>query len=194
MTSQSEPLDVGPIAGGHLPAREADKSQVAALLRSAAAEGRLTQTELDERLTVVRTATTFDDLIPLTRDLVPLAGPETPSADAAEPNFGAAVLGSTDLTPSSAVAADYSMVSVMGSAKLDLTRARFDRKVVEVNAFSIMGDVVVLVPRGVRVQKEAIAVLGDVQEKKLAPALDGAPTVIIRGLVIMGSVTVKHPK
>ena len=63
MTSQPEPLDVGPIAGGNQPAQEADKSQVASLLRAAAAEGRLTQTELDERLTVVRDATTFDDLI-----------------------------------------------------------------------------------------------------------------------------------
>ena len=71
MTNPPEPLDVGPIAGGHLPVQERDKAQVASQLRTAAAEGRLTQPELDDRLHGVHVATSFDDLIPLTRDLVP---------------------------------------------------------------------------------------------------------------------------
>src|SRR4051812_38735267 len=68
----AEPTQAGPAAGGSLRASDADRDQVAALLGAAYAEGRLTSEEHDERLEQVLVARTFDDLIPLTADLVPL--------------------------------------------------------------------------------------------------------------------------
>ena len=197
MTSQPEPLDVGPIAGGNKPAQEADKSQVASLLRAAAAEGRLTQTELDERLTVVRDATTFDDLIPLTRDLVPLtpsAATAAVGAVGAEPTLGLWVFGGTTLAPTTTVAAAYSLVAICGGGSLDLTRAQFVEGVCEVSVFCLYGGMTIVVPPGVHVQNRAIAVFGGVGLHDLAPALQGAPTVIVRGLVVFAGVGVQHPK
>ena len=74
-----EPTNVGPIAGGNLRASDADREQVATLLSTAYAEGRLTLEEHDDRIDQLMAAKTFDDLIPITRDLV-LVGPATPVA------------------------------------------------------------------------------------------------------------------
>src|ERR671920_59997 len=68
-----EPTDVGPIASGNLRASDADRDQVATLLSTAYAEGRLSKDEHDERLDQLMQARTFDDLIPLTSDLVVVA-------------------------------------------------------------------------------------------------------------------------
>ena len=73
-----EPTNVGPIAGGNLRASDADREQVATLLSTAYAEGRLTREEHDERIDQLMAAKTFDDLIPITRDLVVIGTP-TPS-------------------------------------------------------------------------------------------------------------------
>ena len=58
-----EPTNVGPIAGGNLRASDADRDQVATLLSTAYAEGRLTREEHDERIDQLMAAKTFDDLI-----------------------------------------------------------------------------------------------------------------------------------
>src|SRR6187402_402212 len=70
-----EPNNVGPVAGGNLRASDADRDQVATLLSTAYAEGRLTREEHDERIDQLMAAKTFDDLIPITRDLVVVGTP-----------------------------------------------------------------------------------------------------------------------
>jgi hypothetical protein len=61
-----EPNNVGPISGGNLRASDADREQVANLLSTAYAEGRLTREEHDERVEAWRA------FVPITRDLVPI--------------------------------------------------------------------------------------------------------------------------
>ena len=70
--SFTEPTGVGPIAGGNLRASDTDRDKVATVLSTAYAEGRITREEHDERLDQVMRARTFDDLVPITTDLVPL--------------------------------------------------------------------------------------------------------------------------
>ncbi|TDD79697.1 DUF1707 domain-containing protein [Saccharopolyspora karakumensis] len=55
--------------GGGMRASDADRDEVAARLRTALDEGRLTVTEYDERLQSAYGATTLGELEPLTRDL-----------------------------------------------------------------------------------------------------------------------------
>lgn len=55
--------------GGGMRASDADRDEVAARLRTALDEGRLTVTEYDERLQGAYGATTLGELEPLTRDL-----------------------------------------------------------------------------------------------------------------------------
>jgi uncharacterized protein DUF1707 len=67
-------------------ASDADREAVAARLRDHYAEGRLTQDELDERVSVALTAKTFGELRPLTTDL---PGPApVPPRTAARPSWG----------------------------------------------------------------------------------------------------------
>jgi len=65
-----EPTDVGPRAGGDLPASPHDRQLVVNLLVAARAVGRLMDWDFSHRMMIAQTARTFDDLIPITRDLM----------------------------------------------------------------------------------------------------------------------------
>ena len=73
--SYAEPTDVGPAYGGDLAVNASDKTKVLTLLDAALAEGRITPAEHAERTQAANQAQTFDDLVPLTRDLVVVPGP-----------------------------------------------------------------------------------------------------------------------
>ena len=64
-----------------------DKTKVLTLLDAALAEGRITPAEHAERTQAANQAQTFDDLVPLTRDLVVVPGP------AATPTWSSAPVG-----------------------------------------------------------------------------------------------------
>jgi hypothetical protein len=68
-------------------ASDADREAVATRLRDHYAEGRLTQDELDERVSVALTAKTFGELRTLTTDL-PGPAPVPPPRTAARPSSG----------------------------------------------------------------------------------------------------------
>src|ERR687893_999492 len=92
-----EPTNVGPIASGNLRASDADRDQVATVLSTAYAEGRLTREEHDERLEQLVRAKTFDDLIPITSDLVPTGElTSTSSSPARRDNFTIEPAGATE--------------------------------------------------------------------------------------------------
>src|SRR5215212_1638093 len=86
--ARPEPSNVGPIAGGNLRASDADRERVATVLNSAYAEGRISRDEHDERLDQLMVAKTFDDLIPITRDLVVSRPPREDHQTAAAPAAG----------------------------------------------------------------------------------------------------------
>ena len=68
-----EPTDVGPMYGGHLRVSDADRHQAVRLLDAARADGRLTEADHRERTALAARAVTFDDIVPVTRDLVATA-------------------------------------------------------------------------------------------------------------------------
>ena len=98
--ARPEPSNVGPIAGGNLRASDADRERVATLLNAAYAEGRLSRDEHDERLDQLMVAKTFDDLIPITRDLV-VARPREDRQSVAAPAAGPNQPGPTSNAPTS---------------------------------------------------------------------------------------------
>ncbi|MGI3782640.1 MAG: DUF1707 SHOCT-like domain-containing protein, partial [Janthinobacterium lividum] len=203
----TEPTDVRPVvsSSGSLRASDGDRDQVAALLSAAYAEGRLTHEEHDERLEQVLTARTFDDLISLTTDLVPLDPvPTTVSfarprlvggqGGSSEPDRMVAVFGGVERRGRWRVRARTHILAVFGGVDLDLREADFDAPVVELNVQTCFGGVDLKVPAGITVRNETVNIFGGTEVKNVGEPVEGAPTLVIKGTVLFGGVTVKGPR
>ncbi|MCL2483246.1 MAG: DUF1707 domain-containing protein [Propionibacteriaceae bacterium] len=66
----AEPMDVGPLFGGDRPVLESDRQLVVTLLTAARSDARLTDADFAQRISRVYAARVFDDLVPITRDLM----------------------------------------------------------------------------------------------------------------------------
>ena len=192
-------------AAGSLRASDADRDQVAALLSAAYAEGRLTGEEHDERLEQVLAARTFDDLVPLTADLVPLdPAPTTVSSPApafvvgtgsiTEADRMVAVFGGVERKGRWRVRARSQVLALFGGVDLDLREADFDAPVVELDVQACFGGVEIKVPAGMTVRNETVNIFGGTEVKNLGEPVEGAPTLVVRGLVLFGGVEVKGPR
>lgn len=205
----AEPTDVGPAAGRSLRASDADRDQVAQLLGAAYAEGRLTTEEHDERLERVLVARTFDDLIPLTADLVPLDGSRSTGASTVsstsstfvvgngshtEVDRMVAVFGGVDRKGRWRVRARSQATAIFGGVDLDLREADFDAPVIELNVQVCFGGVDIKVPAGINVRNETVNIFGGTDVKNLGEPVEGAPTLVIKGTVFFGGVDVKGPR
>lgn len=198
--SYPEPTDVGPAYGGNLPVNDSDRTRVLTLLDTAYAEGRITSDEHGMRRTEAQQAETFDDLVPLTRDLVALdatAAPAYASASGqpgdAGPELVVAIFAGAERKGRWQPRRNLSVLTLFGGTELDLTEAVFTDNVCEINVFCMFGGVEVRVPDGADVRNECIAIFGG-SETKTAERMPGAPTVIIKGFVGFGGVEVKGPK
>ena len=198
-----EPTDVGPIAGGNLRASDADRDQVATLLSTAYAEGRLSKDEHDERLDELMRAKTFDDLIPLTADLV-VAGPNRPATAssvavdtahaAGDPDRHIAIFGGVTRKGDWRVRRKTQSFALFGGMDLDMREAVFEAPVVEISGFWCFGGLDIKVPEGMQVRDETAGVFGGTDIRDLGEPLAGAPTLVIKGLTLFGGVSVRGPK
>ncbi|MER7607802.1 DUF1707 domain-containing protein [Nocardioides sp. NPDC127503] len=187
---------------------DADRHAVADILREAAGEGRLEIDELEERLEETYKAKTYADLEPITQDL-PVAG-QAPVMPAAAPAAGAVpvVYSEGDASDSASaflsnverkgvwvVPQQFSVHAVLGDANIDLREAHYSAREVVINATSVLGSVKVTVPPNVHVIVEGNGVLGEFNEPsaKVPEALTAdSPVVRVRGLAVLGDVTVKR--
>ena len=191
-----EPSDVGPAVGGNLPVSETDRGRVVTLLESAYAEGRITTAEHAERMQAAADAATFDDLVPLTRDLVALDAPSAPTPSwsqapgqaGAEPELIVTLFGSTERRGRWQPRRNLSVLNLFGGTVLDLREATFTDNTCEINVFCLFGGIEVLVPEGTDLENRALAVFGGAGAKVTTPPAPGAPKVVLRGFVGFGGV------
>jgi len=190
---------------GSYRASDADRDQVAEVLNSAYAEGRLTLDEHQERSQAALEAKTFDDLTTLTTDLVPLqglpvhvnaTGRQLVVSDGANPETDtmSTVMSTVKREGSWRVRAHSVANNVLGDIKLDLTQATFDAPVVEVTGTQLMGSMVLRVPLGVTIVDEVTNVLGDTSIKDIGEPDPRMPTIVLKGTNIMGDIKVRGPK
>jgi hypothetical protein len=202
-----EPTHVGPITGGNLRASDADRDQVATLLSTAYAEGRLSQEEHDERLDQLMTAKTFDDLLPITRDLVlvnpsaPVATPHTTSRFAidtvgqnSESDNMIAVFGGVTRKGRWRIRKNTRALALFGGMDLDLRDAIFEAPVVEISGFWCFGGLDIKVPEGIEVQDQIAGIFGGSDVRDIGEPAPGAPKLVIKGVALFGGVSVKGPK
>lgn len=196
-----EPIDVGPAVGGDLRASDADRNQVMELLSAAYAEGRLTHDEHAERIELAATARTFDDLIPLTRDLVPVGAPLPAQAPAPVPGTvvgGASgplslvgVLGGSSRKGHWRVPHEIHAYSLMGGVELDFTEAEFEAGEVIITSYACMGGLDIKVPEGMDVRDETVNLMGGTDVKHTVAG--SGPVLVLRGWNVMGGIDVKGP-
>lgn len=199
------PHAAGPDRSPQLRASDADRERVAAVLREAAAEGRLAFDELDERLSAAYAAKTYADLEPLTRDLPdqgaggPAAVPGTARAPSAgriggEPtsHIAVGIMSGFRRTGAWVVPAEFTAVAIMGGGELDLREARFAQREVRIWALALMGGVSVIVPEDAEVHVSGIGIMGGFEHRAAGSGAPGAPRITVTGLALMGGVDVKR--
>lgn len=205
--SVPEPLNVGPIAGGDLRASDADRDQVANLLSTAYAEGRLTMEEHEERVGQLMAAKTFDDLIPITRDLVvigtpnPLATPQPTNrftidttGQGPETDKMIAIFGGVTRTGKWRVRKQTKALALFGGIDLDLRDAIFEAPVLEISGFWCFGGLDIKVPEGIEVRDHTSGIFGGTDVSNIGDPAPGAPTLVIKGVSLFGGVSVRGPK
>ncbi|HEY9289824.1 MAG TPA: DUF1707 domain-containing protein [Microlunatus sp.] len=190
-----------PPSGG-LRASDADRDQVATVLSTAYAEGRLTREEHDERLNQAMVAKTFAELIPITQDLVYTGSPQpaaAPEPDAKidtqgatnEPDRMLAVFGGTTRKGRWRVRKNIQAYALFGGQDLDMRDAVFEAPVVEISGFWCFGGLDIKVPEGVEVRDQTMGIFGGTDIKHLDDPEPGAPVLVIKGICLFGGVSVK---
>ena len=183
---------------------DADRQRVADVLRDAAGEGRLDLDELEERLELTFQAKTYGELVPITLDLQ-ATGPVTPPASS--PVRRASHLPAVGHSSSTAIMSEckrqgvwsvpehHSAFALMGSVLIDLRQAQLAGHETQINASAIMGEVKVIVPADMHVVVDGTPIMGEYNQAKDKVPADlrpDSPTVRIRGMALMGSVTVQR--
>lgn len=202
----------------HLRVSDAERHAVAEILQDATAQGRLDVEELEERLEAAYAARTYGDLVPLTADL-PDARPPRPPGTALGPraadrpqgrpapqprplpagplptrSTSVAVMSSVERRSAWCAEGDHTAVAFWGSVVIDLRRATWPDGMV-VNAWAVMASVEVIVDPWTLVDVDGVGVMGDFSQArdKVPPEIGpDSPRLRVRGLALMGSVTVKR--
>lgn len=186
---------------------DAERHQVAEILREAAGEGRLDIDELDQRLEATYAARTYADLVPITMDLpnhpyrraevVRRASAEVVPGPKREQHF--AILSGLSRKGPWLVPEHFNLFALMGGAELDLREAKFAAKEVVLTINAFMGGASVIVGPNVRVHVEGTGIMGGYSGPSglVEAELDeSSPVVRVRGVAIWGGVNVerKHAK
>jgi len=193
---------------GSIRVSDADRDKVTDVLHAAFSEGRIDNDEHDERVLAALRAKTFDDLSPLTADLVPTfpvsipdlgptgtsTHPAVVDAGSDEPDRMTAALSEVKRVGQWRVRRRSNANVFLGSVQLDLTQAAFDTSVVEVNVTQVLGSVFLRVPLGVTVRDETANVLGETSIKGIGQPDPTFPTIVLRGTNVLGEIKVRGPK
>jgi hypothetical protein len=190
-----------------LRASDADRERVAAVLRAAAGEGRIGLDELDERLGAVYAARTYAQLEPITRDL-PALGEQpvavVPAAVAApaprSERFGGvptskgafALMSGFERRGRWVVPGVFRAGALMGGGQIDLREARFTEDTVTIHAWTLMGGIEIIVPEDAEVHVVGMGIMGGFDHRASGAGQAGAPTIIVKGLALMGGVAVER--
>lgn len=184
----------GSAEAGRSPAiRASDRERDAATtrLQAAFAEGRLDDTEFDERMRAALTAGTRADLATLVEDLpdgaagtvAPMPGP---TAGRPPGRFAVTFKSSIRRAGRWRVPEHYTAVIYKGTGWLDLRAAELTAPVTTIMAVAYKSRVDILVPPGVRVETGGLGATTSVADEAILPP--DAPVVHVRGYAYKGTI------
>jgi hypothetical protein len=177
-----------PAADSALRASDADRERVAAVLRSATADGRVSVDELEERLESVYNARSRGELASIVEDLQPVrraSGTPTPMRDVG-------VLGDFVRKGRWVVGQTYRGTAVISSGVIDLREARFTGPETTIHVNSWIGTVYVVVPEDVEVRVAGTGILGGFKQDRESADDTAAHRINVTGVAVCGSVHVVH--
>jgi hypothetical protein len=195
-----------------MPDLDVERERVIQTLCAQYANDNLTTQELEARFDLAYKAASAADLDALLANLPVLPAPAStrstrsvPPAPVATPFYGVAPAGEAPREKRTlAVMSEIKKVgewvparrnvvwAIMGSAELDLREALLSQGEIEIDITAVMGEVKVIVPPGLRIACDGVAIMGEFKELHSAGTEDpGAPLVRIHGMALMGSVSVK---
>jgi hypothetical protein len=183
---------------GGIRASDAEREAVVELLRTASVEGRLTLGELTERTEAAYSAATRAELDLLTGDLPQTANRSAPPpayppapAPTGKRRWFVAIMSENKRRGKWRIDQALGAVAVMGEVKLDLREAEVRTNEVNIVATAVMGSVKIIVPDGVDVELDGIAIMGEKSVKvEEAPAGMTVPVIRVTANVLMGDVKV----
>ena len=114
------------------------------------------------------------------------------AGDPAETVSGFAVWSHNVLRPVAQALRGAYLTAVMGSVTLDLRGAKPVPEGAAVDLMVCWGGVEIVIPEGWSVANEAVVMMGGIEDRTKLPTVAGSPRVVLRGLVLMGGVEIKH--
>jgi hypothetical protein len=197
----------------HLPASPIaprEREQAVQRLCKHFARDHLRVDEFERRLDLAYAARDQAELAALESDLPALAepgsapavpGPLTggaqivvdPTLPVRERDFLAAVMGGVERKGSWTPAKQLTVLAIMGGAELDFRDADFASPVTQVTVISMMGGVDIIVPPGVRVESNGVAIMGGFGAREPSrPPDPEAPVIKVNGFAMMAGVDIKE--
>lgn len=175
---------------------DADRERVVALLRTHCTEGRLTLDEFSDRVGDVYNARTSVELAGVVSDLpaLPTSGPSSVAASTGRRpvKWLVAVFGDSSRRGRFSLDDESAAIAAFGDCTLDLTDALIKGSNPLVTAVAVFGDVTIIVPDGIEVDLEGIAVFGDKRcSTGTASPVPGSPVVRVRAFALFGDVRVR---
>lgn len=197
MSSDLEPGSAPAGSVGALLASDRERDQLVERLSAACADGRLDLAAFSDRLEAALSARTRADIKRLEADLgQPAPTPVAVSAGSGTSWFvgimsSAVRKGRWVLQPRSHA------LALMGECTLDLRGAEVLASHSHINAVAIMGSIHVIVPEGIDVDLDGLAIMG-AKSMRIGTTrpLPGSPVIRVTALALMGEVSVvaKAPK
>ncbi|MFD0774648.1 DUF1707 domain-containing protein [Streptomonospora algeriensis] len=192
----------------HIRASDADRDRVAERLREAAAEGRLTQTEHEERVDALYRAKTVGELAEITHDLpatgnadgdrdgMPMSAATEEARRLAAQSTGreniVAVFGGAERKGRWLVEPRTNVSVLCGGVELDLREAVLSQREVTIQCAVVCGGLEIIVPHGVRVVNNTAGILGGTSLHGTDSVTDpNHPVIRLTGTCMLGGIEVK---
>jgi hypothetical protein len=181
---------------------DSDRDRVVAVLRLHCTEGRITLDEFSDRVGTVYAARTSVELDDVVRDL-PVPWAEAASADPLhEPprarravKWLVAIFGDSGRRGRFKLDDESAAFAVFGDCTLDLSEALIEGPNPLITAVAVFGNVTVVVPDGIDVELEGVAIFGSKRcSTGETPPVPGSPVVLVRAFALFGDVRVRPPR
>jgi hypothetical protein len=170
--------------------RTAERDAATEALRDAFAAGRLTLEEFRDRVGAVLAAESLREVEQATDGVLtrPLVG------DAQPVSTVVAVLGSRARTGPWRLPDRLRVFGVLGDVHLDLGSAAYAEEIVEISAWSLLGELDLEVPDGVEVELDGFQLFGT-RRLRLAPVhpVPGTPRIRVRARAAFSDILVRSP-